>query len=264
MQRKHLKLSTEAVLSLIRSRPGGVTSHELSVAFGCTLQELGEILEAIKDSGSAISLGGHWATPNQVSTWEDMFLNALSVWQSSAPDIVGFPIPDVGQKAGIPLLGKSATRLAQRLEADRRILMVMEGVRLPTLSLRLTEKQKQLVRRIVELLPTAPGEMADASDLCRTLGVPLQTVLEGFRLGDLAEELVTLTPFLAMSNGSYKQVPSALKAAFGFEDFSASQCRVALGVKRKAIVPLLNRMRLDGTLVGTEAGHHLNKELTQC
>ena len=227
------------LVELIESRPTGISTEEVCRLLGRTAQELGDRFETAKKSGAIAGFAGQWISKGNLDALAERLTETLGELHAKNPTSLLVPRDEVVKRAQLPWTGKPLDRLFAYLEESGIVANVGTGVRLPTFTLQLTDRQQKLIERVKAELEKQDVLTPSPFDLAKSLGVPIQAVEEILKLGHESKSLVLLEGGVAYTPVQIQRLMKRAQEAFQERPFAASEFRDAIGASRKYVIPLL-------------------------
>lgn len=215
----------------------GVETKDVCEALGATAQTLGDAFERLLNDGRAKSFAGMWVADKHLGEVRQVVVDALSRLHAQHPSGPAIPKSELLAEAKLAWSPKAFDRLIQHLDEEGAVVMHAGDVRLPEFRVRLSEKQEQLLQRVLSAMEKAGAAAPSVADLANDLRVPPQAVEEMIRLGLSAGKMVKVGEGLVYSSNTIEQLKQKARAIG--PRFTAAAFRDVTGSSRKYAIPLL-------------------------
>ncbi len=227
----------ERILRVLSSKPSGTKTEEVCEALGMIANALGDAFEDLKKSERALGFAGVWLTPEQFDSLAERIRSALAKLHEANPRSSYHPKATVLQEAGVDWDPKPVDRLISRLAEERRVLVQGSGMRHPDFAIRLSDKQQELLSRVLEVMEKFGAVAPDAKELAGEAGAPPQAIEEIWRLGVETGQIVRVEEGMYYSRRTIEELETTVRQLG--PRFTVAQFRDATGSSRKFALPLL-------------------------
>lgn len=228
---------SERIYAELLRHPLGIETKNVCEALGATPQTLGDSFERLLKSGRAHSFAGMWVADEHIGEVTHAVTEALERLHKRNPSQPAIPKSVLLAETSLGWGAKAFDRLIQHLDEVGAVALHAGNVRLPNFRVQLSEKQEQLLRRVLEVMERAGAAAPMVSDLANELRVPHQAVEEMIRLGLSASKMVKVDEGLIYSAKTIEDLKQ--KAREIGPRFTAAAFRDATGSSRKYAIPLL-------------------------
>lgn len=229
----------EAILSAVGDDPG-VTTEEICRVLGKTPQTLGKAFEALTADGRLRGFAGLWMTDPVFEVYAAKMLATLRELHEKTPTLATVPRERVIEAAGLKKwAGKPLDRIVSALVTEERLRATGTGIRHPEFSIQLSDRQRQLLDRVLEVLAKEPVNTPSAPEIARVIVVPAQAVEEILRVGQEGGEIVRIEEGIFYTPEQLEALKARVLEVSGGQPFHAAQFRDAIGTTRKYAIPLL-------------------------
>lgn len=244
-------LSTKLV-RLIAASPQGIDTSALCEQLAKTPQELGDIFENLVESGEAIGLAGLWLSEKNWKIATTKVEDVLKNLHSSHPAIESHEAQSVWKAAGFNWPAKQVDRASRKIAESTSVVYDGTGLRLVVAQLKLSERQKRFIERVVAELDASGYSTPNPHKLGKSLGTPIQAVEEILRIGHLSGHVVFLEDGVCYSRKQVEELKVQLKEVSAGKAFTAGEVRDWLGISRRYVVPLLELFDREQFTVRTD------------
>ena len=228
-----------AILEVVGASPAGVLTDEICRMLGKTPQALGDAFQSLLEKGTILGFAGLWFSPASFEGATQLFLAALGKLHAAQPMTSWHPREKVAAEAKLQWEGKPLDRIVSSLVEAGSLQAGPAGIRLPNFQLRLTDRQRAFLDRVIAEIAKEPVNTPNAHQLSLALHVPRQAVDEVLKLGVQAGEIYEFEGGVLYAPAQLAAIKDQLAAKFEKKPFAASEARDALGTSRKYIIPLL-------------------------
>lgn len=227
----------ERILRVLLAKPSGTRTEEVCEALGMNANALGDAFEDLKKSQRAYGFAGVWLTPKQFLALAERIRSALTKLHKENPRLSYHPKAMVLQEAGVDWEAKAVDRLVSRLAEERLVIVQGSGLRHPDFAIRLTDKQQELLRRVLEVMESFGAVAPDAKEVAGAAGAPPQAIEEIWRLGVETGQIVRVDEGMYYSRKTIESLEETVRRLG--PRFTVAQFRDATGSSRKFALPLL-------------------------
>lgn len=228
---------SERIHAELSRHPRGIETKDICEALGATPQTLGDSFERLLNDGRARSFGGVWLAAEHLGEVAGVVTDALARLHERNPSQPAVSKSALLGETGLKWSAKAFDRLIQYLDEAGAVTLHAGDVRLPDFRVQLSEKQQQLLERVLDAMEKAGAAAPSVADVARELRVPSQAVEEMIRLGLSAGRMVKVDEGLIYSVKTIDQLKQ--KAREIGPRFTAAAFRDATGSSRKYAIPLL-------------------------
>ncbi len=228
---------SERILRELAKHPLGVETQAVCEALGETQQSLGDAFEELRSSERALGFGGIWLAAEHEEALAQRVTEALRSYHEANPTSSAAPKTELLRATGLRWNPKAFDRFMQRLDEKGKVVLQGEGVRLPDFRVRLSDKQAQLLQRVLEVMEGRGAAAPSAKEIADELHVPPQAVEEMVRLGLAAGKIIKVDEGLFYSAKTIEELME--KARSIGPKFTAAAFRDATGSSRKYAIPIL-------------------------
>lgn len=240
------------LVRLIAASPQGIDTSSLCEQLAKSPQELGDIFENLVEAGEVIGLAGLWLSEKNWKIAATKGEEVLANLHSSQPAIESHEAQSVWKAAGFNWPPKQADRAARKLAESNRAVYDGTGLRLVEAQLKLSERQKRFIERVVAELEASGYSTPNPHKLGKTLGTPIQAVEEILRIGHLSGHVLFLEDGVCYSRKQVEELKVQLKEVSVGRSFTAGEVRDWLGISRRYVVPLLELFDREQFTVRTD------------
>lgn len=228
---------SERIYGELTRHPLGIETRDVCEALGATAQTLGDAFERLLNDGRARSFAGMWVADKHLGEVRGVVEEALARLHAQHPSRPAIQKSDLLAETNLGWSAKAFDRLIQYLDEAGAVVLHAGDVRLPDFRVSLSEKQEQLLQRVLGAMEKAGAAAPSVADLANDLRVPPQAVEEMIRLGLSAGKMVKVDEGLIYSTNTIEQLKR--KAREIGPRFTAAAFRDATGSSRKYVIPLL-------------------------
>jgi len=228
-----------AILEVVAASPTGIATDEICRRLGKARQTLGDTFERLLGEKRLLGFAGLWFEPAAFELATARFLQALGKLHEAQPMASWHPREKVVAETRLGWEGKSLDRIVAYLVEAGRVQASPGGIRKTDFQLRLTDRQRSFLDRVVAEIVKETVNTPNAHQLSLSLHVPQQAIDEVLRLGVQAGEIVEFEGGIFYVPSQLLALQERIAALFGKKHFSAAEARDALGTSRKYIIPLL-------------------------
>jgi selenocysteine-specific elongation factor len=223
----------QEILKIVGDDPNGVMTAVIARGLGKTVQELGDVFERLRADKELLGFAGLWMSSEGFRAGVVRLTAAIEGRQ---------PIPsDKGVAlAGLTWSGKPLDRILAKLEAEGQIARIGKDLCLPTYQMELTQRQRALLDRVLEILQAEAVNTPNPHGIAQQLGIPIQAVEEILRLAVQRKEVVQIADVVFYTPSQLEALKQSIREAANGQPFTATDMRDALGTTRKYIQPLLD------------------------
>lgn len=225
------------IYSELLRHPLGIETKDVCEALGATAQALGDAFERLLNDGRSKSFAGIWVADKHLGEVRRVVEDALSRLHAQRPSSPAISKSELLAETKLAWSPKAFDRLIQHLDEEGAVVLHAGDVRLPEFRIRLSEKQEQLLQRVLSAMEKAGAAAPSVADLANDLRVPPQAVEEMIRLGLSAGKMVKVGEGLVYSSNTIEQLKQKARAIG--PRFTAAAFRDATGSSRKYAIPLL-------------------------
>ena len=229
----------EAILEVLKQSSEGVTTEEICRTLGKTAQDLGKAFESLGKSDGARGFAGLWFTSAQHDACIERLMASLNEFHEANPNVSNVPREKILSRAGLKWTGKPADRILAQLVADGRLIVNGTSIRHPKFTVRLSEKQRILLNRILDELAKFGINTPSPLELSKAIYVPKQAVEEMLRLGIEVGEIVRVGDDLYYSWAELDRIKTEVRNRSKTAPFGAGDFRDWFGTSRRFAIPLL-------------------------
>lgn len=229
----------QAILNAVGDEPIGRGTAAICKAIDQTPQELGDSFEELRREGKLLGFAGQWIKPRAFDEGVDRLLAALDSLHERYPSLPSHPTSKVVGAARLGWSGKPLDRILTRLVEKGAIVMRDEEIRRPAFRVKLGERQRVLLDRVIEILDTSGVNTPNAHEIGKRLPAPPQAVNEILALGEDVGEVVTLSDGVLFTNRGLTQVKERIRQGARGKPFNLGEMRDSLGTSRRVAVALL-------------------------
>ena len=229
----------QAVLDAVGDEPNGRGTAAVCKALDKTPQSLGDVFEALRREGKLLGFAGQWIKPKAYDVGVDRVMIALGEMHQKAPAEPSHPAAKVVAQARLNWSGKPLDRIVARMVEKGAVSMRDEEIRLPAFRVRLVERQRAFLDRVVEILESAGINTPNAHEIGKRLPAPSQAVNEILQLGEDVGEIVTLSDGVLFTNRSLMELRERIRTGTGGRPFTLGEMRDSLGTNRRVAVAVL-------------------------
>ena len=232
------------ILHLVRGQENGVSTEQICSALNCAPQQIGDVFEALIESGEVLGFAGLWFQPAAIELGQQRLLSSLLLLHSEQPTKSGVNRDRAITKAGLRWGGKPLDRIISAM-VDKGLLRE-DGDEIAHTGFRLTlnTRQEELVVRVETAMRAAGYSTPTPRELTAQLGVPPQAVEQILLVAEHAGRIVEIAPdiyYLPEQLDAMKEVARGLTSPF-----TAAEFRDAVNTSRKYTIPLLERWDAEG------------------
>ena len=228
----------DSVLEAVGDNPG-VPTDEICRVLGKTPQALGTTFESLVAQGRLKGFSGLWMTGAVFEASVTRMLEELLAQHEKAPTQAYIPRERVVDACRLNWSGKPLDRILSTLSADERLRVSGTGIRHPSFSVRLTDRQRTLLDRVKVALNGHPVNTPSSHDIARVIAVPPQAIEEILRVGIEAGEITRVEDGIFYTSEQIAALQEQVLAFAAGKPFAAAQFRDAMGTTRKYAIPLL-------------------------
>ncbi len=229
----------EAILGVVGAHLDGVLTEEICRQLGKSQQALGDAFQHLVEGKKVRGFAGLWFTADGFEKSWTRFLAALGSLHEKNPTVANVPRERVLQGSGLTWAGKPLDRILAAMAQEQKVLLSGTNVRSPEFSVRLSDKQRQFLDRILAALKVDSVNTPNPHRLSEILPAPIQAVEEALKLGVQAGEVVSIGEGVFYTPAQIEDLKRRTSIAMGTKPFPAAALRDALGTTRKYIIPLL-------------------------
>ncbi|MER3414147.1 MAG: selenocysteine-specific translation elongation factor [Armatimonadota bacterium] len=215
----------------------GIETRHVCEALGATPQALGDSFERLLKAGRAKSFAGMWVADEHLGEVAQVVAEALARLHERNPSQPAIAKSTLLAETKIGWNPKAFDRLIQHLHEEGAVALHAGGVRLPDFRVQLSEKQEELLERLLKVMERAGAAAPSVADVANELRVPPQAVEEMIRLGLSSGKVVKVDEGLVYSAKTIEQLKQ--KAREIGPRFTAAAFRDATGSSRKYAIAIL-------------------------
>lgn len=223
----------------------GVETDELCRLVGRSRQEMGEVFEVLRREERLLGFAGLWLTPELYEACKVRLLETLKTLHAQAPNKATVPRERAVAGAELSWNGKPLDRLIARMAETGDLVADGTLIKRSDHRLALSERQAQLLARVVEVLESFPVDVPPTLELSRLVGIPPQAADEILRLGWEAGMVVRIED-LWYTPKQLEGIRERVRALGSKGPFTAAEFRDAVGTSRKYAIPLLEHLDAVG------------------
>ncbi len=236
----------EAILEAVGDSPDGKGTAAVCKALGKTPQQLGDAFEELRREGRLFGFAGQWIRPQAFDEGADRLIAALDGLHARSPSLPSHPAAKAVGAARLGWSGKPLDRILARLTEKGAISMRDEEIRRPVFKVRLGERQRALLDKVVAILESNEVNTPNAHEVGKRLPAPMQAVDEILQLGEDVGEIVTLSDGVLFTTRGLSVVRERIRNGTGGKPFTLGEMRDSLGTSRRVAVALLEHFDAEG------------------
>ena len=229
----------EAILDAVGDGADGKGTAAILKALGKTPQQLGDAFETLRREGRLLGFAGQWFKPAAFDEGVDRLVAALDGLHAKNPADASQPVAKVVGAARLGWSGKPLDRILARLVDKGAITMRDDEIRRPAFRVKLGDRQRGMLDRIVEMIDRDGINTPNAHEIGKRLPAPRQAVEEILQLGEDVGEIVTLSDGVIFTAGGLQDAKERIRRGTGGKPFTLGEMRDALGTSRRVAVALL-------------------------
>lgn len=232
-------LGSEAIVDALAGQESGLVGEEMARRLGHDLSALTRDLDSLRESGRILNFAGAWFESESFEKAKERFLAGLAKLHEKNPTEAMSPREKAAAAAGLNWTGKPFDRIVASLVETGELLSSGTQVRLPSFSVQLNARQRELLDRVASALASDMVNVPTPAELALSIRVPPQAIDEILRIGIEAGEIVRVSDGLFYAKSQIEQIKRRMRETFGSGPFPASGFRDAFGTSRKYTIPLL-------------------------
>lgn len=236
----------EAILDAVGDSPDGRGTAAILKTLGKTPQQLGDAFEALRREGRLFGFAGQWIKPKAFDEGVDRLIAALEGLHVKAPAQPSHPAAKAVHAARLGWSGKPLDRILARLVEKGAIAMRDDEIRRPGFRVKLGDRQRALLDRIVEILEAGDTNPPNAYEIGKRLPAPLPAVHEILQLGEDVGEIASLADDVLFTSRSLSVLRERIRNGTEGRPFTLGEMRDSLGTSRRVAVALLERFDAEG------------------
>jgi len=236
----------EAILAAVGDDPAGRGTAAILKALDRTPQQLGDAFEALKREGRLLGFAGQWINPRAFDQGADRLIEALDMLHARNPAQPSQPVAKVLGAAHLSWSGKPLERILARLVEKGAIARREDEIRRPGFRVKLGDRQRGFLDRVVSLLDESGVNPPNAHELGKRLPAPAQAVSEVLALGEDVGEIVELADGVIFTTQGLLRLRERVRDGAGGRPFTLGEMRDSLGASRRVAVALLERFDAEG------------------
>ena len=229
----------QAILDAVGDSADGKGTAAILKALGKTPQQLGDAFETLRREGRLLGFAGQWFKPDAFDEGVDRLIAALDSLHARNLAQPSQPVTKVVGVARLGWSGKPLDRILARLVDKGAIAMRDDEIRRPAFRVKLGDRQRGMLDRIVEMIDRDGINTPNAHEIGKRLPAPRQAVEEILQLGEDVGEIVTLSDGVIFTAGGLQDAKERIRRGTQGKPFTLGEMRDALGTSRRVAVALL-------------------------